>query len=298
MKIIVTGANGMLGSDICPVLRKKRHVVFEADINIASNESRQLFLDISDFASVEKLINNIKPDKIIHLAAETDVDKCELNPEYTYRVNADSTENIAEICKRKAITLVYISTAVVFGGEKDSPYLETDEPRPQSVYGKSKLKGEEAVRALLKKYFILRAGWMIGGVEKDKKFVAKILRALESKDSLDVVNDRFGSPTFTKDFARCLADLISTTDYGLYHMVNEGGGCSRFELAKKIVSFLDHKGITVSPVNSNMFPLPAPRGYYEVLENQLLKELGMNTMRPWEESLKEYVLEWKRKRKI
>ena len=138
---------------------------------------------------------------------------------------------------------------------------------------------------------------MIGGVEKDKKFVAKILKILETKNRLDVVSDRFGSPTFTKDFTGCLAGLITTANYGVYHMVNKGG-CSRIEMAKKIVEFLGRKDVTINPVNPSTFALPARRGRYEVLENKRLESLGLNSMRPWEEALKEYILEWKTKKEI
>ena len=292
MKILITGANGMLGSEVCANLVARGCEVFATDI-----KGLPLHLDIADAGQVNSMVGYLKPDMIMHFAAETDVDKCEIEKEHAYKLNAEATENIASVCRKRDIVLCYSSTAYVFGGEKELPYVETDKPNPHNVYGKSKLKGEEAVKGLLKKYFIIRAGWMIGGIDRDKKFVAKILKQLETENELDVVSDRFGSPTFTKDFSHCLLKLIETTKYGVYHMANKGG-CSRFDMAKKVVEFMGRKDVRVNAINSSEFPLPAERGRYEILENKALEKLGMNNMRPWEVALKEYILEWKRRKAI
>jgi len=296
VKILVTGANGMLGNDVCPLLIRKGYKVFMTDLKNVQKEL-QLRLNVCDFPKVESMINDIMPDMVIHLAAETDVDKCEVEERHAYNINTFATENIARVCKKNDIILVYASTAAVFDGEKKVAYIETDKPKPQSVYAKSKFKGEEAVRKLVKKHFITRAGWMIGGIDKDKKFVAKILKILETQNELSVVNDKFGSPTSTKDVAYCLGELITTASFNTYHMANKGS-CSRYDMAKKIVEYLGRDDVTINPVSSNLFPFPAVRGRSEVLENNRLNKLGMNYMRPWQDALKDYVLEWKKRRKI
>lgn len=156
--------------------------------------------------------------------------------------------------------MLYISTAGVFYGDKIEPYNEFDEPRPINIYGRSKLLGEIIVKRLLNKYFIIRAGWMVGGWEIDKKFVYKISRQLlDGKKEINVVNDKYGTPTFTVDFARNLLPLIKTNRYGLYHMANKGWA-TRYDITNKIVEFMNLKGkVKVNPISSAEFPLPAPR---------------------------------------
>jgi dTDP-4-dehydrorhamnose reductase len=186
--------------------------------------------------------------------------------------------------------MLYISTAAVFYGDKLDPYVEFDHPRPINVYGMSKLFGEIVVQRLLRKYFIVRAGWMIGAWEIDKKFVSKIAKQIMGgKKEINVVNDKLGSPTFARDFAKNLIPLIKTERYGLYHMANLGVA-SRFEIAVKIVEFMGLQGkVKVNPVSSEAFPLPAPRPRSEMLKNYHLELIGINHMPHWEQSLKEYI---------
>jgi dTDP-4-dehydrorhamnose reductase len=200
------------------------------------------------------------------------------------------TENIALACQKYNVKLVYISTAAVFAGDKQEPYTEFDQPRPANLYGESKLQGEYIVRNLLSEYFIVRAGWMVGGWEIDKKFVYKIVQQLkEGKTELKAVSDKFGTPAFTKDFARNLVALVSTGRYGLYHLANQGT-CSRYDIAVKIVEFMGLSGkVRVSAVSSDAFPLPAPRGRSEMIRNYRLDLIGLNLMPHWEDSLKEYI---------
>jgi dTDP-4-dehydrorhamnose reductase len=185
--------------------------------------------------------------------------------------------------------LVYTSTLGVFYGDKPEPYTEFDEPNPINVYGRSKLEGEKIVQALLNKFYTVRAGWMVGGgPKKDKKFIGKIIRQINETTTLKAVNDKIGSPTYTYDFSRCLADLIETGFYGLYHCTNKGVG-SRFDVAKKIVEFMGRTDVTVEPVSSAYFPLPAARARSEMSRNYKLELLRIDSTRHWEEALKEYI---------
>jgi dTDP-4-dehydrorhamnose reductase len=235
----------------------------------------------------------------MHLAAETDVDKCELEPDHAYLTNTIGTQNVALMCQKHDIEMVYISTIGVFYGDKPEPYTEFDEPNPINVYGRSKLEGEKIVQNLLKRYYIVRAGWMIGGGPKrDKKFVGKIIRLLDKTNRLKAVYDKVGSPTYTVDFSGCLADLIETGFYGLYHCTNKGYG-SRFDVAKKIVEFLGRSDVIVEPVSSAYFPLSAARARSEMSRNYKLELLGLDKMRRWEDALQEYLeQEWKAKRTL
>ena len=171
MKCLVTGANGMLASALCPLLSEKGHEVLMTDINMSGPQIR--FLDIRDLSSARKYVSEIRPDIVFHLAAETDVDKCEIEVDHAYMVNTIGTENMALICQDLDILMVYISTCGVFDGRKPDPYNEFDQPNPISVYAKAKYEGEQIVRNLLRKYFIFRAGWMIGEVKRIKNLSRK-----------------------------------------------------------------------------------------------------------------------------
>ena len=284
-KALVTGANGMLADALYPLLDKCGYIVYLTDLVGDSTISK---LDIRSLGQVKEFVKTNKPDIIFHLAAETDVDKCELNKDHAYETNAKGTENIAIACKEYDIPVVYISTGAVFDGEKEGGYTEEDAPNPLSVYGKSKLKGEEVICSMLSKYYIIRAGWMIGGYNKDKKFVWKIVQLLKTKKEIPVVIDKIGSPTFTKDFARGIIDIVSTQKYGLYHCVNKGI-CTRFDIAEKIAEYLKKEDVILKPVTSEAFPLPAPRGKSEALINYRLSHMDMDNSRPWQDALKEYI---------
>lgn len=283
-KVLVTGANGMLGCDLILQLKMAGFVICATDISCGKDI---IFLDIRDFEETKKVICGFCPDIIFHLAAETDVDRCEIDPTHAYEVNTAGSENIARLCATEDITLVYISTMGVFDGKKDTPYNEFDEPNPINIYSKTKLEGEKIVQRLLKKYYIVRAGWMMGGGRKDKKFVAKILDLVEAGKPVSAVTDKYGSPTFTKDLSGCLIKLIETGQYGIYHITNKGY-CSRYDIALKIVKFLN-KDVIVQPVTSDAFPLPALRTRSEASESVRLAPLGIDIMRPWEEALEDYL---------
>ncbi|MCA9408092.1 MAG: dTDP-4-dehydrorhamnose reductase [Candidatus Omnitrophica bacterium] len=288
MKILVTGAAGMLASEIIPRLIEDNHQLLQVDLNQRLPDIKKL--DVADTKSVFSYVEHYRPEYIFHLAAETNVDLCEKNHDHALRANYLGTENLVYACQRYNIKLLYISTAGVFWGDKKEPYTEFDQPNPRNFYGQSKLQGEYVVQKLLNKYFIIRAGWMVGGWEIDKKFVYKIIQQIQQgKRQLRVVSDKFGSPTFTKDFASNVMKVINTNRYGIYHMTNQGT-CSRYEIALKIVEYLDMKNhVEIIPINSSEFPLPAPRADSEMLRNYKLDLLGINDLPHWEESLKDYI---------
>ncbi|MDD4939028.1 MAG: dTDP-4-dehydrorhamnose reductase [Candidatus Omnitrophica bacterium] len=288
MKVLVTGAAGMLGTALCKELAKKGYEVSPTDIG--STTPAMDYLDITDLKAVNDFIKRSKPDLIFHAAAETDVDRCEIEVDHAYKINTLGTENVALSCQRYDIAMVYVSTCGVFDGTKEAPYNEFDAPSPISIYTKSKYEGEKAVRCLLRRYFIFRAGWMIGGGKKDKKFVAKIVELLKTKDAISVVNDKFGCPTYTKDFSEGMLKVVDLARYGLYHITNEGQA-SRYDIACKIVEYLKKNNVAIKPISSAAFPLPAPRPRSEVVDNYKLKLLGIK-MRPWEEALREYLNEF------
>ena len=246
-------------------------------------------LDVRDPSAVMTVVASTKPDVVLHLAAATDVDRCEQEPDWAYHTNAIGTQNVALACQASGATLIYISTAGVFWGDKPEPYTEFDAPRPANLYGQSKLAGEQIVASLLSRYYIVRASWMVGGGSLDKKFVGKIVRLIvEGKNPLRVVNDKWGSPTFAKDLLTGIHRLLPTGYYGLYHMANPGSG-SRYDVALAVRDALQRPDVSITPVSSDEFPLPAPRARSEVLRNLKLELLGLHRMRPWQEALLEYV---------
>jgi len=232
----------------------------------------------------------------LHLAAHTDLEFCELNQEEAWMTNALGSENIAILAKKHGATLVYISTAGIFGGEKEY-YNDFDTPNPLSYYAKSKHHAEIFVERYIPEHFIFRAGWMMGGgVRKDKKFIKKIYDQIKGgAKKLYVVDDKLGTPTYTVDFANSMNKVIDTGYYGLYNQVC-GGSCSRYDVALEFLRQLDlHNEVEVVKVPSDYFKTDyfAPRPWSEKLVNMKLNARGINFMRDWKECLKEYSKEYK-----
>lgn len=264
-----------------------------SDFNIIPTDivDGYLHLDVEDSDSILRLVNKKRPDYVLHLAAATDVDRCETESEWAFKVNVEGTRNVAMACKDLDITMVYISTGAVFNGEKKDPYIEDDKISPSNKYGVSKFEGEQIVRTLLSKFYIVRSSWMIGGGKADKKFVGKIMaKIMSGENHIRAVNDKFGSITYAKDLLSGIKELIKTDKFGVYHMANDGMH-SRYDIAKEIVNIMGKRGVEVVAVGSDKFPLPAPRGRSEALENHKLNLMNLNHMRPWKEALKEYVKE-------
>ncbi len=280
MDVLVTGGKGMLGTDLCRILRERDYHVEVTDIGD---------LDIRNRDLVQRTVEKLQPDWVIHLAALTDVDGCEREPDASFLTNTVGTQNVALACQSTNTVMTYVSTISVFDGTKCEPYTEFDEPNPQSWYSRSKYQGELIVEKLLSRYYIVRAGWMFGGGPEDKKFVAKIIELARERDSLSIVDDKFGSPTYTADIASGIEKLSRTGLYGRYHMVNSGGYCNRYQFAQKILEIAGITDCELIPVSSAKFPLPAPRPRMEAARNLMLDLHEINWMRPWQEAIEEYI---------
>ncbi|HOD01607.1 MAG TPA: NAD(P)-dependent oxidoreductase [bacterium] len=288
-RVLVTGCGGMLGSAVHEEFKNKYESIIFTDIDI--NEKWLKYLDVRDIKACEKMFEEIKPTIVVHLAALTDVEYCEVNPEETWKTNALGTENIALLCKKYDALMIYIGTAGVFDGKKDV-YTDFDIPNPLSCYAEAKYAGEVFVQQYLSKYFIFRAGWMMGGgPTKDKKFVKKIYEQIkQGKKELFVVDDKFGTPTYTVDFARSMLKVLETDYYGLYNQACLGS-CNRYDIAEEFVKLLGlSEEVKVKRVSSEHFlnEYFAPRPGSEQLVNLKLTARGMNYMRDWKVCLKEY----------
>ena len=290
MKVLVIGSTGMLGSYMIPTL-------IAEGFDVVTSNFLYAHMDVSVEEQVRKTVELSKADIVLHLAAETDVDRCEREPTHAYKINTYGTINVAQACKRAKIPMLYVSTIGVFYGDKPEAYNETDTPHPANVYGFSKLKGEQFVKLILKDYFIVRAGWMIGGgPTRDKKFVGKIIRQLQDPNTTEIkaVIDKVGSPTYAKDFSYVVAQLIRTKKYGTYHCTNHGYP-SRYEVAKEVVRLMGMENdITLKPVDSSEFAsLSAGRAASEKSDNLALQKINMDYMRDWKDALEEYIqCEW------
>jgi dTDP-4-dehydrorhamnose reductase len=296
-KILITGCGGMLGSAVYAqaVAKYGEENVVATDIDL--NEPWLSHLDVRDIQEVEKVFAEVQPDTVIHLAALTDLEYCERETHDSWATNALGTENVALLSDKHGALMVYISTAGIFGGEQDE-YTDFDTPNPLSHYAKSKYHGERFVEKFLSKYYIFRAGWMMGGgTTKDKKFINKIYKQIKNgATELYVVDDKLGTPTYTVDFANSLLKVIDTGYYGLYNQVCEGS-CSRFDVAKEFVKNLGLEDtVTVTQVSSDYFKeeYSAPRPASEKLLNTKLNRRGINSMRHWEVCLGEYAEEFKK----
>lgn len=281
MKVLITGGNGQLGlelQDQFEALNKNSNLNYEI-INTTIQT-----LDITNMNQVRKILSSNQADVVINCAADTAVDQCEEEIEKAYKVNAIGPKNLAIICDEIGAKLVQISTDYVFDGETLVPRREDDPTNPQTIYGKSKLLGEEYVKGFCKKYFIIRTAWLYG---EGSNFVQTMLKLAKTNQTLKVVGDQYGSPTSTKDLARVIIDLMWTEYYGTFHGVCTGE-CSWFDLAVKIFE-LKNINIKVNQVTSEEFIRPAKRPTYSVMDNFMLKLYDLNSFRPWEEALEDYL---------
>jgi dTDP-4-dehydrorhamnose reductase len=299
VRVLVTGAGGMLGSALVPELVSAGDEVHPTDLVVSAQAPwgedgpRLGRLDVRSRSDIGDWLKRTRPEFVIHLAAETDLEVCESDQDHAYRTNSLGTKHVALACQELDLPLAYVSTAGVFDGAKDTPYTEFDHANPINAYGASKFEGERLVEIFSRRFYIARAGWMIGGGAKDHKFVAKILSQLESgATKIYAVGDKLGTPTYAPDFARCFSALIRSGSYGLYHMACLGQG-SRYDVAKKIVEVLGRADdVELVKVDSDFFreTYPAPRPRSEMMRNMMLDLQGMNTMRPWDVALEEYLL--------
>ncbi len=275
MKILITGSNGMLGHDLIEVLKDNHELLLTTSKT----------LDITDGDSVMDFIVKSNPDIVINSAAYTDVDGCESNPDLAYNVNGEGVKNLALACREVDCPLVHISTDYVFNGQNDRPWVEDDEIGPISIYGKSKLKGEEHIKEILEKYFIVRTAWLYG--VNGRNFPRTMLELAQNHSEITVVYDEVGTPTYTPDLAKGISKLIETDYYGTYHLTNSGN-CSWCEFARYIFEVAD-VDVNVIPVTASEFARPAPRPSYSVLENRNWVENGFEPLRNYKEAIKEYI---------
>lgn len=276
MKVLVTGVKGQLGYDVVNELEKRGLEAVGVDIDE---------MDITDAVSVDKVIKETSPDAVIHCAAYTAVDAAEDNVELCRKVNADGTANIAKVCKELDIKMMYISTDYVFDGQGERPWEPDDERHPLNVYGQTKYEGEVAVTDALDKYFIVRIAWVFG--VNGKNFIKAILNKAKTVDTLTVVNDQFGSPTYTFDLAKLLVDMIQSDKYGFYHATNEGI-CTWYEFACEIIrqAGLNTK---VLPVSADQYPAKAKRPTNSRMSKEKLTENGFEKLPAWQDALKRYL---------
>lgn len=274
--IIVTGAKGQLGGDVCRELEKRgiEHLGIDREE-----------LDITDSDAVKLFFKENKASALIHCAAYVAVDKAEDENELCFAVNEKGTCNLAKECKSLGIKMLYVSTDYVFDGKGEKPFQPDDKKGPLSVYGLSKLKGEKAVRSDVEKYFIVRTSWVFG--ERNTNFIATMLRLAETRNEISVVCDQVGSPTYARDLAILLCDMIVTEKYGTYHGTNEGF-CSWYELAKKAFEAANKK-ITVVPVTSEEYPTKATRPKNSRLSKECLSENGFKRLPTWESAVERYL---------
>lgn len=292
MRVYVAGCGGMLGEAVHKVFAAK-HEVECSDIDL--NTSWLSYCDFRDFPQYAASVEKFGPDVLIHLGAHTSLEYCEENADDAYRTNTLAVEYACTIANKLGIPLVYISTAGIFDGEK-LLYDDWDQPNPLGVYARSKYLGELYVQRAVKRHFIFRAGWMMGGgPAKDKKFIAKMMKQIEAGATvLNVVDDKLGTPTYTVDFARNIERMVHTEYYGLYNQVC-GGETGRFEVAQELLNLLGlAERIELQPVQSDFFSKEffAPRPPCERLVNYKLQLLGMDYMRNWRTSLAEYLRDY------
>jgi len=298
-KIYIAGCGGMLGAAVYNLLSS---IATVCATDIVVNESWLTHTDVRDFSQLSISIMNFAPDIIINLAAVTDMEQCERDKDNAWLTNALGEENVALIASQLDVPHVYISTAGIFGGEKEF-FNDFDTPNPLSIYAKSKYAGELFVKQNLKKYFVIRAGWMMGGGPcKDKKFINKIYKQLViGKTELEVVDDKLGTPTYTVDFANGLLKLLESDLYGTYNQVCPGS-CSRYDVAVRFVQLLGLGDLVkIRKVSSDFFAQEyfAQRPASEKLINMKLTARNLMIMRDWEACLSEYVgeylVDWKHK---
>lgn len=289
MKILITGARGQLGSQIINILNKGKSElgVIPSEVinsNITGIDIEDL--DLTDSTAVDNYISKLRPDIIVNPAAYTNVDACEENTDIAFKVNAIAARNIAMAAEKIGAKLVHISTDYVFSGTGNTPIKEYDIPNPVSVYGKTKLAGEEFVKRYCSKYFIVRTAWLYG--YNGKNFVYTIMNAAKEKDILTVVNDQRGNPTNAEDLSHHIMKLMVSDEYGTYHCTGEGE-CSWFDFAATIVKMA---GIdcSVLPISSaDLKDRPAKRPAYSSLDNMMLRCTVGNEMRQWHIALEEFL---------
>jgi dTDP-4-dehydrorhamnose reductase len=286
-KILVTGSEGMLGKALMESLKANGIQAIGIDIKSAENS-----LDITDYEKTKVFIGDIKPDTVIHTAAFTDVDMCEESPEKAYAVNARGAENITRAVKDLKAFLIYISTDYVFDGKNNTPYTEEDTPNPISVYGKTKLEGENFIRNALSDYLIIRTSWLFG--KGGKNFVDTIINKAQTTKTLKVVNDQTGSPTYAFDLAEAIRTLLVANrnlQFTAVLNITNQGACTWYEFAKEIIKLKGIKGVDIVPIQSSESSRPAKRPGMSILDCSKYKKLINKPLPLWQNALERYLIQ-------
>jgi dTDP-4-dehydrorhamnose reductase len=273
MRIAITGANGQLGQALQAALGTEHEL-----IALGHGE-----LELGDPTCLDQLCAT-RAELVIHPAAYTDVDGCARDPQRAFRVNCLGTQYVALACRRLGAPLVYVSTNEVFDGTATTPYFEYDRPAPINAYARSKWGGEQAVREVLDRFYIVRVAWLFGGT---RNFIRTVLRLAAERESIAMVADEIGSPTYAPDVAAAIARLIELPFYGTYHLVNTGV-CSRLELAAETLRLAGKQHVTLRPIGLGDFKRDTTVPRYTPLHNQAAAALGIG-LRPWQAALEEYI---------
>jgi len=274
MRIAITGSKGQLGTSLQQALRAEELLLIDLPE-----------CDLTNLAAAITVIGHFRPEVVIHCAAMTNVDGCERDPEAAYRVNVLGTRNVAVAAQQSSSSMVYISTDYVFDGIKSEPYWEYDDPRPLSIYGRTKWIGEELTHSLVSRYYIVRIAWLYA--RGFRNFVETILRLAQERGRITMVTDEVGSPTYAPDAARAIAQLIRLPAYGIYHLPNSGT-CSRYEWAKEILRLAGRSDVELAPSENYQRPARVPK--HAELRNFCAAELGI-VMRSWQQALEDYFVE-------
>jgi dTDP-4-dehydrorhamnose reductase len=298
VKILVTGGAGMLGSSLVPALAGAGHDVVATDIDLsdprpwAARGPRLQWLDVRHRVEVKDCFASVRPHLVVHLAAETSLEISDRDPDHAYLTNTVATKYVALQARAAGVPMVYVSTADVFDGTKNSAYTEFDRPNPINTHGASKYDGELIVAGLVEEHYIVRAGWMVGGgAAKDHKFVSRIVNQLQDgARTVYAVTDKVGSPTYAPEFSRCLIGLLGTGLLGVYHMTC-GGGASRYDIADRILRALGRTDVELVGVGSDYFAdeFFSIRPESQVMRNMVLDLQGMNTMPDWRDAIDDYL---------
>jgi len=290
-RILVIGAKGMLGKDLVEILRSSSRVDQRLDWEVFGWDIEEI--DIQEEKNTVTKIESLRPDIVINIAAYTNVDGCESHDEKAFAINAEGMRHVALGALRCRAKVVYLSTDYIFDGKKREPYLEDDPPHPLSVYGRSKLRGEQYVQEMVEDALIVRTQWLYG--KYGNNFVASVLRQAREKEVLSIVNDQVGSPTHTIDLSRAISVLIQCDARGVFHVANSDL-CTWFAFGQEILKLSGMEGVKIVPISSEELGRPATRPLYSVLNTEKLKrETGM-TLRPWSEALKDYLRDWESER--
>lgn len=310
MKVFVTGVAGQLGHDVMNELAARGHEGVGSDLKEEYSGIKDgtpvekmpyIAMDITDQASVEKVLNEVKPDVVVHCAAWTAVDLAEDEDkkEKVHAINVDGTRYIAQMCKKLDCKMIYLSTDYVFDGQGETPWdPDCKDYKPLNVYGETKLEGELAVSETLDRYFIVRIAWVFG--KNGKNFIKTMLNVGKTHDTLTVVNDQIGTPTYTYDLARLLVDMLETDKYGYYHATNEGGYISWYDFTKEIFRQAVEMGhteysqdrLTVKPVTTAEYGVSkAARPFNSRLDKSKLVKNGFTPLPTWQDALKRYLRE-------